>query len=201
MFNKTFHTSFSGSSLAFFRFSSSTLFCSFTICTSGLFVNSLSHTSRWRVVEQQDHQRHVVATPTFQTLVEERLDSLFHRLVGPLRLRRRGRADEEVVHDWNQLGRVRKHVPYAVARKHDVVVLLASLADHDIGQAGHFLRLWRKIASLLVCEVAEGASDSQVSVHSPVENDSSRLRDALLLIYLRFTSHALNHIEWLVIFR
>lgn len=155
--------------------------------------------SQRRVVQQHQHQRHVVPTASLQALVQQRLDRLLHGLVGPLRVSGARRPHEQTVHLGDQLRGLREHVPDAVARKHDVVVALAPLAHQHVRLARHLLLLRRQVSALLVREVAEGARHGQVAVHPAVEDDAARFDDALLLLLLAVTARRSTHVVGLVV--
>lgn len=155
--------------------------------------------SQRRVAQQQQHQRHVVATATLQALVQQRLNRLLHGLVGLLRISGARRRHKKVVHLDDQLRRLGEHVPYAIASKHNVVVAVAALAHQHVRLARHLLRLRRQVSALLIGEVTEGTRHSKVTVHPAVEDDASCFDDALLLSLLAVTSRCVFHVIGLVV--
>ena len=116
-----------------------------------------------------------------------------------LRLTRLALAHKELVHRLHARLRVGDRVPDAVAREHQVLVLLVPVDDQHLRLRRHHLLLRRQRRVRLEREVAQSARHCQLAVHATRHDRAARRANALVLWLLRVKTDDKRHIVRLVI--
>mmetsp|Transcript_19603 Transcript_19603/g.62890 ORF Transcript_19603/g.62890 Transcript_19603/m.62890 type:complete len:354 (-) Transcript_19603:980-2041(-) len=160
------------------------------------------------LVHQDNEHAHVVARAQMQAMIDELLAD-GPQIPRPLLRRRRGRlallllglsagrgraraplrrppVDKKAAHLFDNLLRGH-HVPDAVAREHDKLVLVrVARLDHDLRKRGDGLRLSLDRLTPLVHKVAKRARDGEVAVDAvELDGAAGRLDPRLLLRVVR----------------